>query len=285
MNSQHMTTIATARTVLRRLRDDEVMVTSSSVAFFVLLAVFPALSAMVALFVLFADPQRIQDVLGALGSILPEGSTGIVADNIQRFAERWTGAQRVPGFAPYLGFAMLLWSANIGTKGLFRGLNRIYRCEEARGLVRFNLVTLLFTLGGVVLLVIALGTILLLPPALDMAGLEATRGQVIRLLRWPLLIMIVSGAIALLYRFGPACADVGWSSVLAGSAVAALLWLGGSLLFSWYVSTLANFSRFYGSLSTVIGFMIWIWLSTVAVLVGAQVDSAIRVRQRRDRGR
>lgn len=275
---------ATIRAVLKRLRDDEIITTASSVAFFVLLAVFPALSALVALFGIFADPARIQHLLDALGPLLPQGTEQAVVEQTQRFSERWASARDVPRFAPYLGLAMLFWSSNAGTKGLFRGLNRIYRCEEARGFLRFTLVTLLFTVGGILFLLVALAAVLLIPVLLDLIGLGQGRWQLISLLRWPVLLVVVSANLALLYRFGPACGRAPWSSVLCGSAVASILWIVGSLMFSWYVATLGDLTELYGSLSTVIAFMIWIWLSATAVLIGAEVDSAIRTRRRRAGG-
>ncbi|WP_051328598.1 YihY/virulence factor BrkB family protein [Geminicoccus roseus] len=273
--------LLTLRAVMRRLRDDDVLITGSSVAFFVLLAVFPALSALVALFGLFAEPERIEQLVEALRSILPDTSTQVVVEHIRRFAERWQSAGSVPSFAPYVGFAMLLWSANVGTKGLFRGLNRIYRCEESRGILRFYAVTLLFTLAGILFLLLAIAVVLIIPALLELLGVGEGRRQVIGLLRWPVLLVLVTGVLTLLFRYGPACGRAPWMAVLAGSAVASLLWLGGSVLFSWYVTNLGNLSELYGSLSTVIGFMIWIWLSASAVLIGAEVDSAIRTRRRR----
>ena len=265
-----------------RVRDDEVITTASSVAFFTLLAIFPALSAIVALVGLFADPDRIQHLIQTLQSVLPQDSAKLVTDHVEKFAERWSSFRSNPTLWPLLGLFMLFWSANTGTKGLIRALNRIYDIEEGRSFVRFNLVTLGFTLAGIVFLVLAMIGLLLIPWVAQRLSLDGIVPNVVTLLRWPILLVSVVGGLALLYQYGPASPDGPWGSVALGSAVAALLWLIGSLTFSWYVRTFGNFSDTYGSLGTIIGFMVWVWLSATAVLIGAEVDALIREAQIRE---
>ena len=259
-----------------RIRDDEVITTASSVAFFTLLAIFPALSAVVALVGLFADPDRIQHLIDTLRTVVPQESADVVAQHVKKFSDRWSSFRSNPNLLPLLGLLMLIWSSNTGTKGMIRGLNRIYDIEERRGFVRFNLVTLGFTIAGIAFLVLAMAALLLIPWILRSIELEGVVRDAFAIVRWPILVLLVVGSLALLYRYGPACPGGPWRSVALGSAVAAFLWLLGSLAFSWYVSTFGNFSDTYGSLGTIIGFMVWVWLSATAVLLGAEVDAEYR---------
>ncbi len=130
-------------------------------------------------------------------------------------------------------------------------------------------------MAALLFLVLALGPVLGIPIALDMLGLGGTWALALDVLRWPALLVVVAAAAAVIYRFGPSGRrSRSWRSIASGALVAALLWIGGLALFSWFVSRFGRLDEVYGSLSAVIGFMVWIWLSAVAVLVGAELDGA-----------
>ncbi len=271
-------TWAIARRTWRGILDDEVATLAAGVAFFVLLATFPGIAAVVSLVGLFAEPGRVEALLTAASDILPAGTAQIIARQIERLAEAVNSTERrnALSLAPYAGFAVLLWSTNKGTKALFRALNTIHDQDERRGFLAFTLVTLGFTLGAVVFLVFAVSAVLVLPMALALLGLSETETRLFDLLRWPVLLVVVAVVLAVIYRYGPSWERRrdGWGPVAAGSGLAAVLWLGGSMLFSWYVSAFGAFTELYGSLTAVIGFLVWIWLSLIAVLVGAELDAA-----------
>ena len=252
---------------------------AASVAFFTLLAIFPGIAAVVSLVGLFADPVRVQELLAAVPDLLPPGTEQIITRQIRRLSDAASATEnrRALSLTPYFGFAILLWSINKATKALFGALNSIRGVEEERGLVLFTVVTLAFTLGTVVFLVFAVGFVLVLPITLAMLGLGETVTRLVDLLRWPVLLLVVGGVLAIVYRFGPSRAGGrdAWPAIAASSALAAALWLGGSMLFSWYVSAFGGFIELYGSLAAVMGFLVWIWLSLIAVLVGAELEAAI----------
>ena len=270
---------AVAWGTVRRILDDQITTVAAGVAFFVLLASFPGLAAVVSLVGLFVEPGRVDALLAAGTDVLPEGSAQVISRQINRLADAANSPdrRRALSLTPYIGFAILLWSTNKGTKALFRALNTIYEQEERRGLLMFTLVTLGFTLGTVIFLVFVVVVIVALPFMLTFLGLGDAVTRMVALLRWPVLLVVVGGAFALIYRYGPSRERqrAGWSAIALGSALAAILWLAISMLFSWYVSVFGGFAEIYGSLAAVIGFLIWIWLSVIAMLVGAEFAATV----------
>ncbi len=264
----------TAR-IWRGILNDNVGAVAASIAFFVLLAVFPAIAAVVTIVSFFIDPLRLEELLAAYSELVPRGSISVLMQQIKRLSEAAGSQTEVVTFTPYFGFLVLLWGTNKGTKALFRGLNVIFDCKESRGFITFTLVTLAFTLAAIVFLVFSLGAVLVVPAVLKVIGLSEGHARWIEMLRWIVLLVIVSAAIAVIYRYGPSRKVFEWRSIISGSCLAAVLWVASSALFSWYVSAFRNFVELYGSLSAIIGFMVWIWLSLISVMIGAELDAAL----------
>jgi membrane protein len=250
--------------------EDRVLSTAGSVAFFALLAVFPGLATVVSLYGLFGDPGRIGGWLALLDGVVPEGVLALFGDELARVASKRGGAL---GLAFLVGLAVALWSANSGVAALFDALNVVYKEREKRGLARFYGTTFLFTLGGVCFVLAAVGAVVVLPVALNLFGVATPAERVLAVARWPLLLLTVTLGLALVYRFGPSRRPAKWRWVTWGSAFAAALWVGVSMLYSSYVAGFDSYNRTYGSLGAGVGFMTWIWLSVVVVLVGAELDA------------
>ena len=157
-------------------------------------------------------------------------------------------------------------------KHVFDALNIVYNEREKRNFFVLNLVSLAFTAGALAFLILALGAVVVLPVVLSYVGLGADAWW-LTLLRWPALLVAVLLGLALLYRYGPSRDAPRWRWVTPGGASAALLWLVASLLFSWYVAHFGSYNKTYGSLGAAIGFMTWIWISTMIVLAGAQLNA------------
>jgi membrane protein len=243
---------------------------AGSVAFFGLLAVFPALAAFVSLYGLVADVHAARQQLNILAGLLPRDALVFVGDQMLRIADgRDTGL----GLAFVFSLAISLWSANAGMKALFDGLNIAYEEKEKRGFFRLNAIALAFTVGGIVFVLAMIGAVVALPVALSLLGYAGR--DPMWLLRWPLLAAIVIVVLAVLYRYGPSRRQARWRWVSWGSVAAALLWLVASMAFSWYVGRFAHYDRTYGSLGAVVGFMTWIWLSVIVVLFGAELNAEI----------
>ena len=185
------------------------------------------------------------------------------------------------GISFAVGFVISLWSANSGIKALFDALNVVYEEKEKRSFIQLNAVTLLFTIGTMVFLLIALACVIALLVALDYLPLTSVTALILKLARWPILLVLVGFAFTLIYRYGPRGTEPCRRWITSGSVFAAVAWLAASALFSWYAASFGNFNKTYGSLGAVIGFMTWIWLSTIVVLVGGKLNAEIEHHRRR----
>jgi membrane protein len=253
----------------RDIGENRIPLVAAGVTFFALLAIFPAVAALVSIYGLVADPSTIAEQLASLQGILPQGALDIVGEQVTRLNEK--GATTL-GLSLVVGVALSVWSANGGMKHVFDALNLVYNERESRGFLGLNVVSLSFTAGALLFLVLALAGVVAVPIALKVIGFGAEAWW-LALLRWPVLFAAVLLGLALLYRYGPSRDAPRWRWVTPGSGLAALLWLGGSLLFSWYVANFGKYNQTYGSLGAAIGFMTWIWISTTIVLLGAQVNA------------
>jgi membrane protein len=249
---------------------DRVLTEAAGVTFFTLLALFPALAALISIYGLFADPATISDHLAALSGILPGGGVQIIEDQVKRLTTKPNGAL---GFGVVLGLATSLWSANQAMKALVDSLNVVYDQKEGRGFLKRLAVTMAFTLGGILFIVLAMAGVVAVPVVLNLVGLGSSLETLLSLARWPVLLLAVGLFLACIYRYGPSRETAKWRWVSWGSGVAAVLWVVGSLGFSWYVSNFGNYNETYGSLGAVVGFMTWIWISIIVVLVGAKLDA------------
>jgi membrane protein len=256
----------------QRLDEDRLLATAAGVVFYGLLAVFPAITALVSFYGLFADPSTIGSNLQTLGLLLPEGSFQIVQDQIARVLMKGNTAL---GATFLFGLAFALWSANAGVKAVIDALNVAYEEREKRSFIRLNLVSLAFTTSGIAALLLMVSAVVAVPLALDHVGLAPESRLIVSLTRWPLLLVILLFALALLYRFGPSRRPARWEWLSVGAVAAALLWIVGSALLSWYLSNFANYDATYGSLGAAIGLMMWMWMSAIIVLCGAELNSEI----------
>jgi membrane protein len=262
-----------------RTGEDRLLATAAGVVFFGLLAVFPAITALVSSYGLFANPSTIGANLQTLALMLPEGSFQIVQDQIGRVLDK--GGTSL-GASFLFGLALALWSANAGVKAVIDALNVVYEEREKRGFFRLNLTSLAFTAGGIVSLLLMVSAVVAFPLALDRVGIEPQSQFIVSLARWPLLFVLLLAALGVLYRFGPSrrAARLEWLGV--GTLVAAMLWIAGSALLSWYLSNFGNYGATYGSLGAAIGLMTWMWMSAVIVLCGAELNSEIEHQTARD---
>jgi len=245
---------------------------AAGVVYYCLLALFPALTAFVSLYGLVADPSTIDSHLSLVGGILPEGALQIVHETLQRLTAK-SGSGLSVGFA--VGLAVALWSANSGMKAIIDALNVVYGEIEKRGFVRLNILSFIFTLGAMVSLAVAIAVVVATPIALAFLGLSAASDALIRILRWPAILVLIVLGLGILYRFAPSRREPRWQWLSVGSVAAAVAWLVASVLFSWYIANFAAYDVTYGSLGAAIGMMVWMWISMVVVLLGAQLNAEI----------
>src|SRR6266700_4224300 len=265
--------------VYARITECRVIAVAAGVSFYALLAIFPAIAALISIYGLFADPATMASHLDSISSFVPGCGIEVVRDEMHRVAAQ--GA-RTLGLAFVLSLGVSLWSANAGIKALFDALNIVYGEKEKRGFVRLNLISLGLTLAAIVFLLLALGLVAVVPLALKYIGLESATEWIIKVARWPLLFVAVGVALSILYRYGPSRNEPQWRWVSWGSMFAALVWIAASLLFSWYAENFGSYNKTYGSLGAIIGFMTWIWLSIIVVLAGAAIDAEMEHQTVRD---
>jgi membrane protein len=263
----------------QQIGEDRLLAIAAGVVFFGLLALFPAVTALVSSYGLFADPSTIGANLQQLALMLPEGTFQIVQDQIARVLTKGSTSL---GATFLFGLGLAIWSANAGVKAMIDALNVVYDEEEKRGFIRLNLVSLAFTTGGIAALLLMVGAVVAFPLALDHLGLAPQSQWIVSLARWPLLLAILLAALAILYRFGPSRRAARWEWLSLGAIAAALLWIAGSALLSWYLSNFGNYSATYGSLGAAIGLMTWMWMSAIIVLCGAELNSEIEHQTVRD---
>jgi membrane protein len=265
--------------VYQNIGDDRVVALAAGVTFYSILALFPAIAAFVALYGLFANPATIAAQLDNLSAVLPGGAVRIIGDEIQRISAQGNDTL---GITFVVGLAAALWSANAGMKSLIDTLNIVYKEKEARGFIALNAISLTFTTAAIAFVLIAIGVMVVLPIILKFVGLDSATELLAKILRWPALLAVVLFGLAVLFRYGPSRAKPKWRWVTWGAAFAAIVWLVASLLFSWYAANFGSYNKTYGSLGAIIGFMIWIWLSIIVILLGAELDAEMEHQTRRD---
>lgn len=261
------------------ISDNRIFTVSGGVAFFAVLAVFPAIAAIVSLYGLFADPGTMSSHLSVLTGILPFGVLQVVADQITLVSKQ--GSETL-GAAFAISLVIAIASANSGIAALFDALNVVYNEREKRTFVHFYTTTFVFTLAGIAFLIVAIIAVVAMPLILKLIGLEIMTERLLSILRWPFLLVAVSMSLAFIYRYGPSRRDARWRWVSWGSLVAGVLWIAASMLFSWYVATFDSYNRTYGSLGAGIGFMVWLWISAAIVLLGAQLNAETEHQTARD---
>ena len=177
-------------------------------------------------------------------------------------------------------------SAEEIVKAIFDALNIVYHEKEKRGFFKLNAISLAFTfaaiLGGLLMLVI----VAVVPIVLDWLGshigLKQETAFIVQVLRWPVVLVLIAFGMAVLYRYGPSREEAQWRWLSWGSGIASLLWVAASMLFSWYVTSFGSYNKTYGSLGAVIGFMTWLWISAIVILLGAEIDAELEHQTVRD---
>ncbi|MFP4311085.1 MAG: YihY/virulence factor BrkB family protein [Nitriliruptoraceae bacterium] len=256
--------------VVDALREDHVTLLAAGLAFRFLLALSPAMIAAVSIWGLVADPDTITTQLSQLTGALPAEAATLLEQQLSDIAGAGTGALSGALVGSIL---VALWSASSGMMGMIEACNAAYDEVDERSFLRRRGLALVLTIGGLLLLFVALGSIVLLPSLLGVLGLGTAAEWAIRILQWPVLALLVLGSLAVLYRFAPdrSAPTLRWTSI--GAVVATALWLIGSALFAAYVAIAGNFAATYGALAGVVVLMLWLYLGSFAILLGAELNA------------
>ena len=262
----------------KEISDDHVSLIAAAVAFYGLLALFPAIAALISIWALAFDPLQIEQQIEGLTALLPPDAAAIVKEQAHNVAANAGGLS----VGAAVGILIALYSAGKGMTALIEGLNIIYDEQEERGFIRLNLIALGLMLMVIVAMIVAIGAIIIVPILLNIIGLGPIAETLLRLLRWPILFGFALFVLAIIYRYGPSRARARWRWVSWGAAVATAIWTLGSIAFSIYVQNLGSYNETYGSLGAVVILLMWFWLSAFIVLLGAELNSEMEHQTERD---
>ncbi len=247
---------------------------AAGVAFFSVLAIFPAIAALVAVWGLFADPHVVSANMADLAEFLPPQAFEILNAQVEGLVG--AGAGRL-GWTTAISLGAALWSARAGMAALVQGINAIFG-RENRGGLHHQALSLALTLAMMGAAVIALAAGVILPIVLAFVPLGKFETDLIGLARWSIAPLATIISVGLVYRYGPNLPGPRPSLLSIGLLVAVLLWLAASAGFSIYLSNFANYNKVYGSIGAVIALLMWFYLSAWAVLMGAAVNAALEAK-------
>jgi len=259
--------------------DDRVTLIAAAVTYYLLLSLFPTLTAFVSIYGLFTDPATVSEHVNMLSSVVPEGGMAIINEQLTRLT---TAGETTLGLALLISIAVALWSASSGVKTMFEAMNIAYDEREERNFFVLNGTALAFTIGGIVGAVLMIGAAVVVPAVLQFIGLGAGLEWLLRIGSYVLLALVLMIGLAVLYRFGPSRQKPKWRWVSPGAILATFIIIVVSLLFSWYAANFGNYDKTYGSLGGLIALLTWMWISVTAVIIGAELNSEAERQTRKD---
>jgi len=265
--------------LIKRVGNDNVTLVAGGVAMYVLLSVFPGLAALVSLYGLFASPAEIMQHMRDFAGVLPPGAWDIFNSQLQQLTHQGPSTLTA---AAVLGTLLSLWSARSAMSALITATNIAYGEREKRSFIVQAALSLAFTLAALVgfLLTILLG--IAIPVALKALGTSTVVKVAAGVLRLALLWCVAVLGLAVIYRYAPAREHAQWRWVTWGSAIAATLWLVASALFGFYVQTFGNYGKAYGALGGVIALLMWFYISSLIVVLGAEANAEMERQTFRD---
>jgi membrane protein len=250
--------------------DDAAPLLSAGVAFYMFLSVFPGLLVALSVYGLVADPGQVEDQVASILAALPGDARGVLANRLHSLA---AASQR--GLSLHLLLAVLgaLWTASLGVTGLLKAVKIAYDEEEHRNFLQLRWTGVLLTAGAIAFLVASIGLLAVLPVMLDSVGLAGAERTFVQILRWAAVVVLALVALTLVYHLGAGRAesDLRWTA--PGTVVAATAWTGMNALFTWYVASIGDYSATYGGITGGVVLLLWLFLTNLVVLFGAEVNA------------
>jgi membrane protein len=271
------------KSVLLRIYDNisyhNLFLIAAGVAFYAILALFPAIAALVALYGLVSDAADIGQQLQTARRFLPSEAYLLIETQV---VELVTAGEQKLGLASILALAFALWSARAGVAAMVTGLNVAYSETDERSIISSILLTLVLTAVLLVVVIAAILAIVVMPAVLNVIELDEQAKWIAAILRWPILLAALIFGIGVLYRYAPHRKEARVQWISWGSVLATGLWLLGSLLFSYYVSNFADYNATYGSLGAIVGLLMWFFVGAFIVLLGAELNAELEHQTWRD---
>jgi membrane protein len=260
------------RRALAEFSKDRIPSVAAAITFFFLLALFPAIACVVSIYGVFAERSTIVHELDILSGFLPEGAVSVMRSDFDRLIAM-PAAKFNLGFLTALTLA--IWSASGGIKALIEGLDIAYETKETRSFLRFTLHALMLTFITIVFATAFIQFAVTVPPIVEQLPFDNWLALLIRIIVWPGIFVAFTVLASLIYRYGPNRARTKWRWFTWGGAIASAVWMAGTFLFTWYVTNFGHYDEMYGKLGAIVGFLTWIWLSLVVLLLGAEINCEI----------
>ena len=260
-----------SKRVYHNLSQDNLSFVAAGVAFYALLAIFPALAAIVSVYAYFASPTDIHDQLDKVIAILPASSRDIILLQVSDITQQ---SNKVLSASAIGTLLLTIWSSSKGCQALITACNITYHQRNKRQFFMALVVRFLFSLGAIVVALVALLIIGILPIVLNLVGLTELIDLMIQLITWPLIAIIINLALAFLYRYATHRTPAKWRWITPGSMLATLMWIIASIGFSYYVSQFASYNETYGSLGGVVIMLMWLYISAYIIIFGAAINAS-----------
>lgn len=258
--------------VKAEVAEDRIGMVAASVAFYAMLAIFPALIALVLVYGLVADPTQVEQQVASVASALPESARSLLESQLRDIVSTSGGALGIGLVVSILG---ALWAASGGMNALIQAINVVYDEEEKRSFLKLRALSIGLTLGAILFVVLVVLAIGVLPAVFGLVGLGSATETLLAIGRWPLLALFATVGLSIVYRYAPCRTKAKWRWVTWGGAIATLLWLGATALFSFYVTNFGSYNETYGALGGVIVLLLWLYITSYAVLLGAEIDAEL----------
>lgn len=271
------------KAVLLRVKDeisrDRVGLVAAGIAFYGLLALFPAIAALVAVAGLIVEPEAVAERIDDAVAMMPDAAAEIVTSQVNELAA--TGETAL-GLAALAGILLAVYSASKGVSAFMQGLNVAYEEEETRGFLRRTLTVLVLTQVMVLGAAAGIAAGPLVPALLALVELGAITELLVAAARWLVLALVATCGIAVLYRYGPSRAPAQWTWLMPGALLASALWLAASVGFSIYAENFASYNESFGALAGVVILLMWLWISAYVLLLGAELNAEAEAQTRHD---
>lgn len=265
--------------VYHRISANRMGLIAAGIAFYGLLALFPSITAAVAMVGIFYESGSLLDSAEWFLVALPEAASDIIGTQITEVA---SASDDALGLTAVIALAFAFWSASKGVASFIEGTNAIYDEKEKRGFFKLRLITLALTVAMISSLALSVLMVAAIPTALAVFGDAPFWQNIAMIVRWPIMLVIGVLGIAVLYRFAPSRRDAKWKWLTPGAVFACVLWVTATLGFSYYVQSFGTYNETFGALGGVVIMLTWLWISAFVVLLGAQLDAEIEAQTKLD---
>lgn len=261
------------------LSNENLSLIAAGVAFYALLAIFPAMAAIVSIYAYFASATQVEQHVAALIELLPSSGREIITAQLTQLTAKSSATLSLSAIGTLL---LTVWSSSKGCQALITACNISYLQRDKRQFFIALLVRFVFSVGAICVAIVAMSIIGILPIVLDLVGLRQSFDYLIQGVTWLCLALTFNLAMAVLYRYAPHRRAAKWRWVTPGSLLATVLWILSSLGFSFYVSHFASYNETYGSLGGVVIMLMWLYISAYIIILGAVFNANIEQQTTKD---